>query len=395
MEYRKLRANAIFNGKEFLEQHYVLITTEDGTIVDCLPAFDAGEGIETFSGILSPGFVNCHCHLELSHLKGLIPEKKGLIDFVLRVVTQGDFPEEEILDAIASAESQMFRNGIVVTGDICNNLLTIAQKTKKRLAYHNFVEVSGWNPAIASSRLAKSKSIFDDFRNLPDGNKRTSINPHAPYSVSDTLWKMMLSFFDDQIITMHNQESPWEDQLFEKGNGEALRLYNHMHLENIEFKASGRSSFQTILPRLSRAKKIILVHNTFTQSDDLVHLEDNPINPALLYWCLCPKANLYIEGSMPPVSLLRNAKASIVLGTDSLASNNSLSILDEIKTLLHYNPEIPSNELLQWSTFNGAHALGFEDQYGSFLQGKRPGINLLENADGNKINSSTTVRRIL
>jgi aminodeoxyfutalosine deaminase len=395
MEYRKLRANAIFNGKEFLEQHYVLITTEDGTIVDCMPAFDAGEGIESFSGILCPGFVNCHCHLELSHLKGLIPEKKGLIDFVFRVVTQRDFPAEEILDAISSAENQMFKNGIVVTGDICNNLLTIPQKSKRRLAYHNFVEVSGWNPAIAISRLSKSKSIFDDFRKLPDGDKRTSINPHAPYSVSDTLWKMMLSFFDDQIITMHNQETAWEDELFEKGSGEALRLYDNMNLENTEFKASGRSSFQTILPRLSRAKKIILVHNTFTRPDDLVHLEDNPINPTLLYWCLCPNANLYIEDRLPPVSLLRNAKANIVLGTDSLASNYSLSILEEIKTLLHNNPEIPSNELLQWSTLNGALALGFEDQYGSFSQGKRPGINLLENADGKKIINSTTVRRLL
>lgn len=395
MEYRKLRANTIFNGKEFLEQHFVLITTEDGTVVDCLPAFDAGEGIETFTGILTPGFVNCHCHLELSHLKGLIPEKKGLMDFVIRVITQRDFPEEEILDAIASGESQMFKNGIVAAGDICNNLLTIPQKRKKRLAYHNFIEVSGWNPAIAGARLAKSKSIFDEYRKLPGGSQRSSISPHAPYSVSDTLWKMMVNFFEDQIITMHNQETAWEDELFEKGTGEALRLFNMLKLENTEFKASGRSSFQTILPRLARAKKIILVHNTFTRPEDLTHLEDNPLNPTLLYWCLCPNANLYIEDKLPPVSTLRNAKANIVVGTDSLASNHSLSILDEIKTLQHFHPEIPINELLQWSTHNGAQALGLQDQYGSFLQGKKPGINLLENTDGKKINASTTVRKIL
>jgi cytosine/adenosine deaminase-related metal-dependent hydrolase len=395
MVYRKLRANAIFNGKEFLDQHYVLVTTEDGTVVDNLPAFDAGEGIETFSGILTPGFVNCHCHLELSHLKGLIPEKKGLIDFVIRVITQRDFPEEEILDAIASAEAQMFKNGIVVVGDICNNSLTIPQKRKKRLIYHNFIEVSGWNPAIAGARLAKSKSIFNEFRKLPAGHKRSSISPHAPYSVSDSLWKMMVSFFDDQIITMHNQETAWEDELFEKGTGEALRLFSMLKLENGEFRASGRSSFQTILPRLAKAKKIILVHNTYTRPEDITHLEDNPLNPTLLYWCLCPNANLYIEDKLPPVSALRNAKANIALGTDSLASNHSLSILDEIKTLRHFHPEVPINELLQWATHNGAQALGLQDQYGSFAQGKKPGINLLENTDGKKINAGTTVRKIL
>jgi len=395
MVYRKLRANLIFNGREFLEPNYVLITTEDGTIVDCMPAIDAGEGIETFSGILSPGFINCHCHLELSHLKGLFPEKKGLVDFVLRVVTQQDIPEEEIQEAIYSAESQMIRNGIVAVGDICNNSQTIAQKLKRRLVYHNFIEVSGWNPVIASARMAKAKSLFEDFRELPDGDERTSISPHAAYSVSESLWKMMSGDLEDRIITVHNQETAWEDELFEKGTGDALRLYNLMKIENPEFKASGRSSFQTILPRLVRAKKIILVHNTFLKPDDLLHLKDNPVKAPLINWCLCPNANLYIEDKMPPVELLRSASFNIALGTDSLASNHSLSMLDEIRTIQRFYPEIPSLELLQWVTQNGAIALGLEKRFGNFVQGKRPGINLLENVEGKKINDSTTVRRIL
>jgi cytosine/adenosine deaminase-related metal-dependent hydrolase len=395
MVYRKLRANAIFNGKEFLEQHFVLITTEDGTIVDCISAFEVGDGIENFTGILAPGFVNCHCHLELSHLSGVIQEKKGLIDFVINVVTQRHFPEEEILDAISAAEGQMLQNGIVAVGDICNNTLTIPQKRKRRLAYHNFIEVSGWNPSKAGERLAKSKSMYDDFCRLPDGAMRVSLSPHAPYSVSDLLWDLMMGFFDDGIITMHNQETAWEEELFKTGSGEALRLYELLKIDNPEFRASGRSSLQTILPRLANAKKIILVHNTFTSAEDLTELGKNPIRSESLSWCLCPNANLYIENKIPPISLLRNSNINIVLGTDSLASNHSLNILDEIKTLHHFHPEIPTNEFLQWGTLNGALALGMEDRFGSFTQGKRPGINLLENIEGKKISDSTRVRRIL
>jgi cytosine/adenosine deaminase-related metal-dependent hydrolase len=395
MEYRKLRAIAIFDGKQFLGQHFVLIATVDGTIVDCLPATEAGENIETFNGILAPGFVNCHCHLELSHLHGLIPERTGLIDFVLKVINQRHFPEEEIMEAISSAESQMLQNGIVAVGDICNNTHTIPQKRKGRLAYHNFIEVSGWNPSIAGVRLAKSKSICDEFCKLPTGSKRASINPHAPYSVSEPLWDLMMDFFDNRTVTMHNQEARWEDELFKNGSGEALRLYNLLKIEHSGFRPSGKSGFLTVLPKLAKARTAILVHNTFTSSEDLAELQKKHVRNDFITWCLCPNANLYIENVIPPVSLLRDLPFNIVLGTDSLASNHTLNILDEIKTIRHYHPDITTHELLQWATLNGAIALRLEDRFGSFIQGKRPGINLLENIEGNNVIDKTRVRRIL
>src|SRR3954465_14225513 len=134
MAFNKFKADIIFTGTEMLTGgSHVLITNDKGVIQEIADEKEAGDDIQQVKGILSPGFINCHCHLELSHMKGLIAEKTGLVDFVFSVVTQRHFPDEEILDAIAAAENEMIQNGIVAVGDISNNILTISQKLKHNL----------------------------------------------------------------------------------------------------------------------------------------------------------------------------------------------------------------------------------------------------------------------
>ncbi|HEX4375370.1 MAG TPA: amidohydrolase, partial [Puia sp.] len=157
MSYLKFKADHLFTGQEMLNKDVVLITNETGIVENIIPVAEAGEDVQIFKGILSPGFVNCHCHLELSHLKNLIPEKTGLVDFVFKIVTQRHFDEEIILEEIAKAEDEMITNGIVAVGDICNNTHTFLQKQKQQIAYYNFIEVSGWLPSIAETRFEKNK----------------------------------------------------------------------------------------------------------------------------------------------------------------------------------------------------------------------------------------------
>ncbi|RYZ46146.1 MAG: hypothetical protein EOO14_24930 [Chitinophagaceae bacterium] len=95
------------------------------------------------------------------------------------------------------------------------------------------------------------------------------------------------------------------------------------------------------------------------------------------FFCLCVNANQYIEASLPPVEMLRQQGCNLVLGSDSLASNWSLNILDEIQTIRQSFPGIPLEEILTWATSNGAKALGMESLLGSFEKGKRPGVVLL------------------
>ena len=163
MTYRKFQATKLFTGTEMLGPDAVLITDDQGRIEEIINTAEAGEDIQKLEGVLSPGFINCHCHLELSHMKGLIPEKTGLVDFVFKVVNERHFPDEEILDAIDNAENEMRKNGIVAVGDICNNTLTLQQKQKQNLAYYNFIEVSGWMPSVAPIRFERSFGYYNSF----------------------------------------------------------------------------------------------------------------------------------------------------------------------------------------------------------------------------------------
>ncbi|MFZ1453373.1 MAG: amidohydrolase family protein [Ferruginibacter sp.] len=389
--YRKFSADKIFNGYQFLQQQ-VLITDIDGVIVEIVDEKEAGDDVEKLNGILCPGFINAHCHLELSHMKGHIPKHTGLVDFVLKVVTERHYAEQEIFDAIENAEDEMLQNGIVAVGDICNNTLTIPQKTKARLQYHNFIEASGFLPALAKERFDKSLEILHKYRSgiqYPVSgiqHPASSICPHAPYSVSPGMFGMINDLPNNNLLTIHNQETEAENEFFEKGTGDFLRLYKQMGIDISFFKPSNKTSLQTWLPYFTKEQTIILVHNVVTTANDIEFLRlQTPDSRLQTVFCLCPNANLYISNTLPDVNMLMKYTENIVLGTDSLASNDALSIWDEIQTLQKNFKEIDLAILLKWATSNGAKALQMENNLGSFEKGKTPGVLLLDDKDYEKV----------
>jgi cytosine/adenosine deaminase-related metal-dependent hydrolase len=396
LSYRKITATQIFDGHRFLVSGTVIIFDSTGTIVDIISKEEAGEDVENVEGILCPGLINAHCHLELSHMKGLIPEHTGLQDFIVDIVGKRHFPEEEIRNAITNAEKEMIADGIIAVGDICNNTHTLFQKQQNNIAYYNFIEVSGWNPAIAQARYEHSLKIFQSFLHdqTPDSrfqipDSKLSLSPHAPYSVSNDLWDLLTPHFPEKTITIHNQESAAENELFKTGTGKFRDMYAKMGLDDSHFTPTGKTSLQSYYHKLSNASQKILVHNTFISGEDILNLQSEIFNlksdmaksklstvfgqSSMVFFCLCPNANLYIENRLPPIDLLRDNNCAIILGTDSLAGNHQLSIKSEIKTIQKYFPHIPLEEILGWATINGARALQMDTTLGSFEKGKRPG----------------------
>jgi cytosine/adenosine deaminase-related metal-dependent hydrolase len=376
MAYKKFRADQLFDGYSLLNDQQVLITTEDGIIERVVSLSEAGDDVQPFKGIICPGFVNCHCHLELSHMKGIINERTGLADFVFKVVTERHFPEEEILNAIGKAEDEMLTNGIVAVGDICNNTLALPQKTKGRIYYHNFIEASGFNPQIATQRFERSLGFFKEYAQYYSNPASiaigaNSIVPHAPYSVADELWEKIIYFPGNHLMTIHNQETIAENEWFIDKKGDFIDFYKKMNIDISFFKAFGRSSLQSYLLKFLKNQALILVHNVYTSEKDLLFAKTSGRK---ISWCFCPNANLYIGGQLPPVDLFIKDNCEIVLGTDSLASNHQLSILEEIKTIRRHFPGIATDQLLRWATINGAKALQMDKLLGSFEPGKQPGV---------------------
>ena len=374
----------------------VLALEADGTIHAVWSAEEARDqgitDITFYPGILVPGLINTHCHLELSHLFHKIPEKTGLQGFVQRVIKHRGIPEETVIAAMERADAEMRLNGIVAVGDISNLLISRSVKKKSEMYYHNFLETLGFDPQKAKVVMENSIRLKKAFLPL-----KASINPHASYSVSKELFAEIRDFTaaEENLISMHNQETLDENLFFEQKKGAFLDLYEFLGLDIAFFKATGKSSLQSVLPDLPPGKTL-LVHNTVTNEADV---EFAKTQSADLFWCLCPNANLYIEDCLPCVQLLRAAGLKITLGTDSLASNHQLSVLAEMKTLqedvAQKNTDLDFAELLTWATINGAGFLGIDAQYGSLEQGKKPGINLIEGLEGTRITASTTIRRLI
>lgn len=390
MSYLKFKATHIFDGYS-LHDNVVLVTKENGTVESLVDIADAGEDIKEYNGILTPGFVNAHCHVELSHLKNTIPEHTGLVDFVQHVMKNRFADSDTINSAIETGVQEMYDNGIVAVGDICNTDASVYAKQNSTLHWHNFIEVSGFDDSLAAARFDASNRILTSFcEQLPQ--YKSSLVPHSPYSVSEQLFKL-INDKKNQLLSIHNQETSAEDVLYQSGQGDLIRLYENFNINYSSFAPLGKSSLQTYLAYFTHQQPVILVHNTFTAEDDIRFAK---AHAADVFFCLCINANLYIEQALPPVELLRKEQCNIIVGTDSLASNWQLSVLSELITISQqFNYTVPLAELLRWATINGAKALQMQDAIGSFEKGKIPGVVLLSGIEDGKLTKDSTAKRLL
>lgn len=370
----------------------LVVVDEAGTIIDL---FDAEQSeaftdqTEFFDGMIIPGFVNAHCHLELSHMKDQVAQGAGLLNFIRAVITKRAADEDQIMNAMERFDQSMFNNGIVAVGDISNTVLSKQVKTGSKIYYHTFLELLGFDPSRAVSVFERALDLKKEFAPLP-----CSIVPHAPYSVSEDLFQALKKYADkyDNLITIHNQESEQENEFFRNKEGGFIDFYKFLNQDISYFKPQNRTSLQTVLPLFPDNQRIMLVHNTYTDESDIrfAHASGKDI-----YWCLCPKANVYIEERLPDISLFQSSDLKITIGTDSLASNDKLCIFSEILTLKKHFPDLTFTGMLSWATLNGAAFLGIQDRFGSIEKGKTPGLNLIRNVREMDISGESILQRLV
>lgn len=381
MTYRKFKASRLFDGYHFRQDDDVLITRTDGTIEAIVPFEQAGADVEILEGILIPGLINCHCHLELSHLKNVIPPHTGLIEFLCSVVTKRGFAPEIIQQEIERAEQEMYNNGIVAVGDIGNTADTALVKSKSNIRWHNFVEVLSFTDEKAEENFNHYKFVAEELHNALSTSHfvhRTSLVPHAPYSISPKTFELINAATKNQIISIHNQEHPAEDELYKTGGGAYLKLFKIFGMDVSPFPVTGKSSIRSVLPYFNNGQTIFLIHNTFMPEEDIIWANEYAAaNGLKLVYCLCINANLYIENKTPKVDLFLKHNCHVVLGTDSYSSNWQLSIAKEMQALLQHS-SLSQEQVFQMATMNGAKALQWDDSLGSFEKNKKPGVVLLK-----------------
>jgi aminodeoxyfutalosine deaminase len=384
---RKLSAQFIITGTGTVLEKGIIAVNDDGVITEVIDT--GGElseisSLKFYNGVIVPGFVNAHCHLELSHLKGVFPEKTGLPGFLQNVLHYRSSPEEIILETAAKADFEMWKNGISAVGDISNNKLTYQLKASSKIYYHTFIESLGFSPLRADRAFEWSYDCLLEARSL---GITASIVPHAPYSISKDLFAKIKKLAEEEgaILSIHSQESSDEDDLYRSGTGQfVFHLKENLLLDLSFFTPSGKSALATVLGWLPTNNQLLLVHNICTTEADIEMIsKERPLDKT--WFVLCPNSNLYIDNHLPDITLFRDNHLRLCIGTDSLSSNRQLSILDEMKTIQNHFPDIPLNEIISWATRNGAEALGITEWAGTIEKGKKPGINLITGIDLNHL----------
>ncbi|MDA9120613.1 amidohydrolase family protein [Flavobacteriales bacterium] len=347
--------------------------------------------IERFEGALCPGFINAHCHLELSHMKGLVPEKTGLPGFIMQIVSRRNEKAEEKMEAIRLADEEMWRNGIQAVGDICNTADTLDTKKNSRIKYHSFVEVFSFDSSKADEVLEEGIRVANEYQ---QNGLMATIVPHAPYSVSEQLFNG-IRYQQKQFpgpISIHNQETESENEMFVSGSGELVEIFKKFGEDFSNFHPQFKSALDYHLVQLPNDQPAVLVHNTMTKAEEIEVVKSLRND---VFWCACAQANKYIENRLPNIPMWFEKEANVCVGTDSLASNHQLSILEELKLIQSHYPEILLQKLLRAATLNGAEALKMDKEKGSFRKGKLPGVLLLKNLNDGMLTDSSSVQRII
>lgn len=390
---RKFTADYIFPVASDPVPNGVVITDDDGKIL-ALESRDQHEAssLEYHAGAIVPGFVNTHCHLELSHMKSRVNTGTGLLPFLKNVVTFRNIPMEEILDAIEKADQEMYDAGIVAVGDISNKLDTAAQKDKSRIRYYTFVEAFDFLQESGAQGTFEQAAVVLEGQSTAHGNRK-SIVPHAPYTVSRELFRLINTVNQaGETVSIHNQETPHEDALFLNKSGGFIDFYKGFNFSLEQFEAIQKTSIHYAMANMNPDCRTLFVHNTLT---DGAAIQAAQLWSNQVYWATCPNANLYIENRLPLYQHFLDHDAHLTIGTDSLTSNWQLSVLEEMKTIARYQSYVPFETLLRWATLNGAEALGFATDLGSIEAGKTPGLNLLSLGADGKLKQETQVKRLI
>lgn len=315
-------------------------------------------------GLVTPGFVNAHCHLELSHLAGKIPRHTGMAGFVVALQPLRDqFSAAEKSSAIESALAEMRAGGIIAIGDICNGTDTLPHKqAHPEFLFHNFIELFGLNPAMAEEIFFRGLELLKEF------GRHSSITPHAPYSMSVALRDKVLGYAKrrEWPQSIHFLESQEERQLFEELDGPLMAFIRGI---GAVFQAhTYKTATAFVTDSLPLNCNVLLVHNTEITSAEL---ESIVSGWPRAFFVLCPLANRYIHDRLPAAAAFARYPDRVCLGTDSLAGNDRLSILAEMQVLQEAY-RLPSETLLRWATLNGAIALGLDPSKFQVFEGANP-----------------------
>ena len=367
---------------------------EDGTIVRTGVCEDPAAEEHFVEGALIPGFVNTHCHIELSYMWKLFRRGTGMAGFIDQINALRDTASlEEKLSDIQTWMDRLWQRGVSAMADISNCADSFAIKAASPMYTRTFLEVFGTEPedcpaVIRSVKALQAEALACGLDAAP--------TPHACYTMSpQLLTAASAEGLASGFLSYHSEETPQEEEMLRSGSGPMWE--NRVRAGMSTPPVTGTSSLLYFLDRLQQAhpapfdEHILLVHEVCMDQEGIDAVKAAMNHPFI---ALCPLSTLYIHDALPPVELLRANGMKLTVGTDSLSSNDDLNPVMELFCLQENFPQVPLGELLTWACRNGAEFLGKERELGTLEPGKRPGLALIDHlgADGRLTTASASYR---
>ena len=378
---------------EPIRNGFVEYDEKDGTILN---VGNCHESEKVEAGAIVPGFVNAHCHVELSHLHGKFRKGTGMAGFIDQINELRDWAGRETkITLVQKWMDKMWENGVSAMADISNDDSSFGVKSVHPMYTRTFLEVFGSEPEMCEDVM---KGVTELDSQAAEAGIDAAPTPHSCYTMSPQLLTASAAAgLAKGFISYHSQESQEEEDLLRTGSG---AMYENRKRSGMSTPpVTGESSLKYFLDRLSYAhaapydEHVLLVHNVCLAQDDIDAALKSFNN---VYWAICPLSNIFIHNALPPVPLMRENGLKITVGTDSLSSNDDLDVVKELYCIHSSFPEVPMNEIFTWACTNGAQFLKKDDVLGSLTPGKRPGIVLVSDVDKDGcLTSASRSRRIV
>lgn len=347
---------------------------EDGTILRTGVCANPSAEEVFLDGVLCPGFVNAHCHVELSYMKGLFRKGTGMAGFIDQINALRDTQSlEDKVCKLSAAMDEMWDQGVVAMADISNCSDSFAVKQRHPMYTRTFLEVFGAVPQECEAVMEGVTRLQEEARSY---GLDAAPTPHSCYTMSPQLvTASSVAGLKSGFLSFHSEESDEEEEMMRYGSGPMWdnRIANGIPTPPV----TGTSSLEYFLDRLKAGVpvpvegNVLLVHECCLSAEGVAAAKEVLRHP---YLAVCPLSNLFIHKMLPPIPLMRESGIPICVGTDSLSSNDQLCMVDELYCLQQAFPEVPLGELLSWACRNGAAFLGKEDVLGTLEPGKKPGL---------------------
>ncbi len=329
------------------------------------PGEPAGEVQDLGAGVLLPGLVNAHCHLELSGLAGAIPPGSGFSAWVTALVAARAAAAPESLDAAATAAIEgLAGTGTVAIGDVSNALAHLPALGRSSVDAIVFYEQIGWDPARADAIADAARDRVAALRPSLPANVEVRLAAHAPHSVSAPLFRRLVA---ERLGALHLAESPDESAFLIDGDGD-WGAFLGSRVGTVAWTPPRQSPVAYVDSLGVLAPGLLAAHCVHVDAADRRRLAQSGTAVAV-----CPRSNRTIGVGLPPVEELRAAGVRLALGTDSLASSPSLDLAEEMAALQRELPRLEPAFIVHMATAGGARALG-RPQLGTLEPGRRAAL---------------------